>query len=273
MSYKKRLLLHQDHNRSRSPNNFDKEYDVEYGEGILPSIQDDIKKCSEVALILQRLVHRGRDGDMKVKYQIPSTSDELRTIITRLQVAVHRLNCSREQSDQAQFQYRKVKRHAAEVIENSTLPLTEAVTFMAEMNKATHTNSFTENITVNNNDPLSTAKTPMTACEVYQEEIKSEMQFHHELLYYKENGIEGIVQDIEGIRSLYTELASHVSAQHLHIESIESCTQRTQEETEAAGRHIVEANSILKRRYRRYSHIFIALGMIIAIIILVICAV
>jgi len=260
-------------------------HDLETGTGAAVGSSDDGKREQEVQegirLIVEKtsalnaLVHRVRQGDEKVVHRLSQEIEAIKSSADRVERELLEIapkpNPSDRPSikDQKRMKYLKVKKNFEMAVKEFENLSREALSVIQALKKpkATPQDNLKKQSTddelgddVNNIDPVASDALVMAAADI---------QFNDQLLADREEDIQGIQRDIEGIKTLYKELAYHVTSQGEDLDVIEENMQNTVDRTDQAAEQIQISDTYQQRRTKRFICILLSCVVVIMIVVIV----
>jgi len=244
----------------------------------LVSDESELQDCIRVILSKTSNVERFgqllQGGDDRVTHDLRNEIEKIKAVSAQAHRELSRLNPAFAEGDdhslceQRRIRYMKLKSNLEVALKQfgsiSMLALSSAKTAAEEAGRNRKSQSRDE-------------QEEEQAMESVQEQIASdelvlaasELQFNDELLAEREADIKGIQRDMEGIKTLYKELAIHVNTQGEDLDMIETNVITAVSNTERAREQIEVSENSARRKNKQYCCIFISILVALVVFIMI----
>jgi len=245
----------------------------------LVSDESELQDCIRVILSKTSNVERFgqllQGGDERVTHDLRNEIEKIKAVSAQAHRELSRLNPASAEGDdhslceQRRIRYMKLKSNLEVALKQfgsiSMLALSSART--AATGSILQSQSRDENAEQEEEQAMESVQEQIASDELVL--AASELQFNDELLAEREADIKGIQRDMEGIKTLYKELAIHVHTQGEDLDMIETNVITAVSNTEQAREQIEVSNNSARRKNKQYCCIFISILVALVVFIMI----
>jgi len=247
----------------------------------LVSDESELQDCIRVILSKTSNVERFgqllQGGDERVTHDLRNEIEKIKAVSAQAHRELSRLNPASAEGDdhslceQRRIRYMKLKSNLEVALKQfgsiSMLALSSARTAAEEAGRNKKSQSRDENAEQEEEQAMESVQEQIASDELVL--AASELQFNDELLAEREADIKGIQRDMEGIKTLYKELAIHVHTQGEDLDMIETNVITAVSNTEQAREQIEVSNNSARRKNKQYCCIFISILVALVVFIMI----